>query len=271
VDPFKILGINESATPQQVDAAYREKAKKHHPDGGGDAWAFQQVQEAYEAILHGALRQGSVAQGRAPGVWLTQLWRESYFVRWDGQRWQMRACHYPLTMDWGNVDSGTADAIEKQLQTGAAQQVDWDAIAKRMGRTVKGGSSTASPIAAFVSAFQRGISGSGTGSGPVPSSSAGDLLPVGAAVGRACSCYGCGRGIANGEPRFRRTVYTGDSRGGWLSKHSFGTTYRNYHGVRTVCQECAQRIDARGCAPFLIVVVLIFLVPAAAAIVALIP
>ena len=50
MDPYKILGIDKNASLEEVQRAYRMKARKHHPDMGGDAWAFQQVREAYEKI-----------------------------------------------------------------------------------------------------------------------------------------------------------------------------------------------------------------------------
>ena len=50
MDPYKILGIGKEASLEEISAAYREKSKKHHPDKGGDTWAFQQVQQAYEKI-----------------------------------------------------------------------------------------------------------------------------------------------------------------------------------------------------------------------------
>jgi len=59
MDPFKVLGIQKSATREEIDKAYREKAKKYHPDAGGDTWAFQQVQEAYERLI------GEVPDGRS--------------------------------------------------------------------------------------------------------------------------------------------------------------------------------------------------------------
>ena len=51
MNPYQILGIDKAATRDEVDSAFREKAKKYHPDVGGDAWAFRQVQEAYEALI----------------------------------------------------------------------------------------------------------------------------------------------------------------------------------------------------------------------------
>ena len=35
----------------EIHQAYRHQARKHHPDLGGDAWAFQQVQNAYEVLI----------------------------------------------------------------------------------------------------------------------------------------------------------------------------------------------------------------------------
>lgn len=53
MDPRKILGVAADASEEEIRKAFREKAKKHHPDLGGDAWAFQQVQEAYDALIGG--------------------------------------------------------------------------------------------------------------------------------------------------------------------------------------------------------------------------
>jgi hypothetical protein len=48
---FKILGIKPPATAGQVKAAYRDEAKELHPDRGGDAAKFHELQEAYEQAL----------------------------------------------------------------------------------------------------------------------------------------------------------------------------------------------------------------------------
>lgn len=50
MDPFKILGIDQDATDEEVKRAYRAMASKYHPDAGGDAWVFQQIQAAYESV-----------------------------------------------------------------------------------------------------------------------------------------------------------------------------------------------------------------------------
>lgn len=50
LDPYKVLGVTSEASFAEVKAAYRRVAQKYHPDAGGDAWAFQQVQQAFETL-----------------------------------------------------------------------------------------------------------------------------------------------------------------------------------------------------------------------------
>ena len=50
-DPYKVLKIERSADLDTIKRAYRQAAEKHHPDRGGDGWAFQEVHAAYEFLL----------------------------------------------------------------------------------------------------------------------------------------------------------------------------------------------------------------------------
>ena len=45
---FEVLGLAPPLTLDDVELAYREKAKSAHPDAGGDAEQFRKLQEAYE-------------------------------------------------------------------------------------------------------------------------------------------------------------------------------------------------------------------------------
>ena len=44
---FAVLGLDRSATTEEVRAAYRERIKDVHPDHGGDRESFERVREAY--------------------------------------------------------------------------------------------------------------------------------------------------------------------------------------------------------------------------------
>ncbi|MGI6461367.1 MAG: J domain-containing protein [Candidatus Hydrogenedentales bacterium] len=47
---YKMLGISPSAPWEEVEKAYRRKAKIHHPDHGGDEDAMRALNEAYSQL-----------------------------------------------------------------------------------------------------------------------------------------------------------------------------------------------------------------------------
>lgn len=49
---YATLGINNTATQDEIKSAYRKLAKQHHPDLGGDAAKFQAISEAYETLTN---------------------------------------------------------------------------------------------------------------------------------------------------------------------------------------------------------------------------
>jgi hypothetical protein len=58
INPYAVLGLSQDATPKQITAEYRALAKSSHPDHGGDAGKFRQVQEAY-ALLRDPTRRSN--------------------------------------------------------------------------------------------------------------------------------------------------------------------------------------------------------------------
>ena len=53
-NPYTLLGIECEATKREVKNAYRRKARKLHPDTGGNEEAFKQLNEAYRKALSAA-------------------------------------------------------------------------------------------------------------------------------------------------------------------------------------------------------------------------
>ena len=47
---YQVLGVQKSATPEEIKKAFKKLASKHHPDKGGSNAEFQRIQEAYAVL-----------------------------------------------------------------------------------------------------------------------------------------------------------------------------------------------------------------------------
>ena len=57
-DYYKILGVSEEATADEIKKAFRKLAMKYHPDKeGGDKEKFQEVNEAHGVLSDDKKRQ----------------------------------------------------------------------------------------------------------------------------------------------------------------------------------------------------------------------
>jgi curved DNA-binding protein CbpA len=82
VDPYSILGIREGVPPREVAAAYREQAKRWHPDRGGGEQAERRMAEinaAYDLLRAAAAHQPALRQRRrgGRGSWLPDYVRRA--------------------------------------------------------------------------------------------------------------------------------------------------------------------------------------------------
>ena len=84
MDPHSVLGVAPDASPEEVTAAYRELAKRHHPDASGDdGRAIRDINAAYAQLRDGTIEQAGVphpgtqvpARPGPPGAWLAPALR----------------------------------------------------------------------------------------------------------------------------------------------------------------------------------------------------
>jgi len=67
-DPYSILGLDRSATDEEVKKAYRKLALEHHPDRtGGDDTRFKEIAEAYDILSDPKKKAQWQSQGRFNG------------------------------------------------------------------------------------------------------------------------------------------------------------------------------------------------------------
>jgi len=75
ISPHAVLGVANDASLQQIRDAYHTKAKKYHPDAGGEDWAFRILVQAYEILSRARVLRAAHSETkerpppRAPAAW----------------------------------------------------------------------------------------------------------------------------------------------------------------------------------------------------------
>jgi hypothetical protein len=66
IDPADVLGVRPDAPLQEIRDAYRAKAKRYHPDAGGEEWAFRILVQAYEVLSTARVARATAREEAAP-------------------------------------------------------------------------------------------------------------------------------------------------------------------------------------------------------------
>ena len=53
---YDVLGVNEQSTSAEITKAFKDLAKQHHPDRGGDKDKFQEINEAHDTLKNSQKR-----------------------------------------------------------------------------------------------------------------------------------------------------------------------------------------------------------------------
>jgi len=67
-DYYSILGVNEDASKEEVDRAFRNEARKRHPDGGGSEEEMKSLNEAHDILSDPDTRKAYDAERKPPRI-----------------------------------------------------------------------------------------------------------------------------------------------------------------------------------------------------------
>lgn len=139
--PYQILGVQETASDQDIKKAYKKLAFQHHPDKGGDAKKFQEISEAYESIKTPEKRQQydqirkfgpgpQFQRGQNFGFDIFEQFEEMFggpSARWNQRRPRKNrnmSITVPIRLE--DAHDGIKKQISVQLGSGKRQVVDLD-------------------------------------------------------------------------------------------------------------------------------------------------
>ncbi len=73
-DYYRVLGVSEDASKDELDRAYRSEARKRHPDGGGNEEAMKSLNEAHDILSDPETRSAYDAQRQPkPAVYQSSM------------------------------------------------------------------------------------------------------------------------------------------------------------------------------------------------------
>ena len=125
MDYYKVLGLESSATVDDVKQAYRKLAMKHHPDRGGDESKFKEIKEAYEQLtsptsngskyndLHEFFRRGQ-REGR-------NNW--NFNSEWDNEPVKNSDVHISIICTLEEAHTGFTKQIDVTLPDGTTKHM----------------------------------------------------------------------------------------------------------------------------------------------------
>ncbi len=123
-DPYSVLGLSPGASDEEVKRAYRELARKYHPDNYQDnpladlaEEKMKEINEAYDAITHQRSGGGSYQSGGAAYQSQSGYQSQGYqSAKSDPFSARVRQC----------IQAGNLDAAERMLtQDATVKNAEW--------------------------------------------------------------------------------------------------------------------------------------------------
>lgn len=132
LDPRSVLGVSSDASMEEIDKAYRAKSKKHHPDVGGDEWAFRIVARSFEILKSTAGSMGerpsyATAVVPDPSSWFGINDTEGVTPSAVVSAWSVGGS-YPGASRFNGVETGTDERAELPSQEVSPSPIEFQTV-----------------------------------------------------------------------------------------------------------------------------------------------
>ncbi len=114
-DPYEVLGVKEGASQEEIKKAYREQAKKYHPDQYGNnplkdlaEDKMREINEAYDYLLKNGSSNSSHSGGFSGG--------QSHSSSSNSEYSSIRV----------DINNGNLDAAEQKLNVVQSRDAEWN-------------------------------------------------------------------------------------------------------------------------------------------------
>lgn len=137
MNPYQVLGVSETATDEEIKAAYRKMVKKYHPDRYVDSALKEQASERLKEINAAYDSIQKIRKGEAPGPGMGGQGGYSSAYGMGGRQYRYRS-EYQGAARYGAVrekirvgDIGAAEAILDSMRQRDAEWHYWKGIILR--------------------------------------------------------------------------------------------------------------------------------------------
>lgn len=129
-DPYSVLGVSPDASDEEVKKAYRELARKYHPDNYQNnpladlaEEKMKEINEAYNAVTKMRSSGGGYGGGTSQAYQSSYQGGYQYQSQYQSQQQRSSSPLYQRVRI--SIQNGDVDGAEELLQSAPAQDAEW--------------------------------------------------------------------------------------------------------------------------------------------------
>lgn len=135
-DPYRVLGVEPTATDDEIKRAYRERSVASHPDRQGDTPKANEAQRAlnaaYDAIKDVDARAAYQARIRAEAKPDAGAKQQATWSQWQAEWARLQAEGHPLAVAFNVATEGIKVVLQHRADKAAQRDAEERALARRM-------------------------------------------------------------------------------------------------------------------------------------------